>query len=493
MISLASIAICHGQAYFESSFTAGEGYQDGRLENQPDARAQEGIEIRNSAGKGEVHAHTSGFKRFGLGQDAGLKKTDIKSFPEGAQIRTILKGLTISGQPSNDQSNILSLGLMDSHSNIGETKLSNGGQLVANLDGSILLAPKGYNADGVLDSGVKLGDTFDYEVRFTAESGGTFQIDQLINGRTVLSRSVESVDFEMNGANAALFVQGLPADGDSYTYSFDGASLIVERPSVAVSGGPLEPKVYFESSFTADEGYENGRLNGWDGDTAAQNVFEVANVYGTGRVLSNTSGYQRAFMGVSSGLTKKGIENLAPGSSVSVKLEKLNITGIPTRDNSTILNLGIADVSSMKTQSGAVFAGGGLLLADLDNTLRLSYRGRPSDQASDSSVRLGETFDYEIIFWSEGGGTFQVDQLINGRKEASQKGVELTFAGEDERSGLFVQGNTTTGDIYDFQFDGAKLEVRGPGKVARIPEPRTYALIAGILTFAYIAYSRRRK
>ena len=239
---------------FDSSFTDGEGFTDGSVgfgaPNPDTLVGQGGFSISDSVsgtgGVGLLNGAT-GFQRalFGFTGADSFNVALVNGLQEGSTITVGAHGLTLPavGNPAGT-SNVLVLGLSNINDGniLGGSGLALGGRLQANSSGDIFVNTTstfnpslGAGADSGLNVG---GSSFDWELVFTAEAGGTFTVEHKINGATLLTEVNRSFNFSNGSAETAGHLQDQGgAAGAPNNYTIDRLSLeydIIPEPATAV-------------------------------------------------------------------------------------------------------------------------------------------------------------------------------------------------------------------------------------------------------------------
>ncbi|MEM0964982.1 MAG: PEP-CTERM sorting domain-containing protein [Verrucomicrobiota bacterium] len=210
---------------FDTSFTASDGWFDGGINfggDNPDSLiGQGGMSLSDTATTGILNGASS-FNRALFGWNSGFSEAEVLALDIGSTISVAATGVTISAGGNNNF--VLGLSNVDDGNILGNSSMADGGHLTS--DGTNIFAQNSnFSVDtaGRIDTGVDVGETFNYEVRFTATAAEIFTVEQIINGNLIFSETGQSFNFSNSGTQAVGHFQdfgGGAATIDALSFSY---------------------------------------------------------------------------------------------------------------------------------------------------------------------------------------------------------------------------------------------------------------------------------
>lgn len=228
---------------FDSSFTTGEGYEDGGVffnPGNPELAGAGVFSITDAAGIGLLNnGNGTSFGRTLFGLDGGdsFDEDTLVNLPAGESIVVEAFGVTIS-TPTGSNLGVFGLSNINSGDIVGGSSLSIGAQLV-HSNGDILIDPDtGFaaNVAGATDTGVNVGETFDLRVTITATGSGTYDVTTAVNNVDIVTALGVSAAVDNSSTDLSGHIQDF---GNAGPYTVDRLrieTVVPEPASVALMG-----------------------------------------------------------------------------------------------------------------------------------------------------------------------------------------------------------------------------------------------------------------
>lgn len=228
---------------FDSSFTTGEGYEDGGVffnPGNPELAGANAFSITDAGGIGLLtnnNGTSFGRTLFGLDGGDGFNEDTLANLPAGEAIVVEAFGVTISA-PTGSNLGVFGLSNINSGDIVGGSSLAIGAQLV-HSNGDILIDPDtsfAANVAGATDTGVNAGETFDLRVTIVATGSGTYDVTTAVNNVDI----VTALGVSANLGNSSTDLSGHIQDfGNAGPYTVDRLrieTVVPEPASLALVG-----------------------------------------------------------------------------------------------------------------------------------------------------------------------------------------------------------------------------------------------------------------
>lgn len=185
-------------------FSSQEGYTSGPANNQQGILSQANVQI-DASGAGQLEIGAVGFQRALL--FSGRADADVSNLAAGETLVLVATGVTIDRPAANLPT--LVFGLTDSV-DVGKSVVKLGGQLRLNQAGDVLLDQQAYEPIAPVDTGIDVGQTFDFRVEIVKNNNGTFDVTSIVGGLSMLTADNVSIV-----STTGLFVQSQGRGKDS--------------------------------------------------------------------------------------------------------------------------------------------------------------------------------------------------------------------------------------------------------------------------------------
>lgn len=265
--------------------------------------------------------------------------------------------------------------------------------------------------------------------------------------------------------------------------------------------------------LTGDHHYTGGTLAGGNGTLQLGNGGTTGSVVGDISLGGGIFGTAHLIVNRSDALTLSGIIS-GPGTVTQAGTGTLLLDGENTYTGATYVNAGtlvvngsLAD-SSVEVQSGAALGGIGTFggLVTIGSGATLAPGNSPGTITFTEGLTLagGATFDFELgslsdLIWITGGTlTGPSDGVVTLNISDSGDFAAGTYLLLNFEPGVILNsfdltdfdfGDTTAGYDYSLDFSGNALRLTA---LAPIPEPSTYAALAGLAALGLVIHRRRR-
>lgn len=257
--------------------------------------------------------------------------------------------------------------------------------------------------------------------------------------------------------------------------------------AVTVLAASSHAAVIFNSTFTGADGFADGGI-GFGAPNpdsiVGQGPYQV-DTSGTGTLNSNGTSFVRALFGLTFGVVpdpfdEAVVNGLNAGDVIEVEATGLNFA---VTAGGSPRNLGVFGLSNMDGGNllGGSSLGAGVQFTSDGSTIWLDRN--PNFGASldvDTGVANGTSFDYLARFVALGGGTFDIEHVVNGSQIATTAGVTPDFS---------KSSTDAAGHIQDFGQAGAMSVDALRLEVIPVPEPSSLVLL-GLAGAAILAQRR---
>lgn len=254
--------------------------------------------------------------------------------------------------------------------------------------------------------------------------------------------------------------------------------------AVALLAATTHAAVIFNSSFTEAEGFVNGGIGFGPANPdsiVGQGTFSI-DASGVGTLNDGGTAFTRALFGLTFGVVpdpfdEAVVNGLAAGSVIEVEAKGLSFAVVPGGGTRNVGVFGLSNIDGGNVLGGSSLAAGVQFASD-GQTIWLDPD--PSFSPSlgiNTGVANGTQFDYLQRFVALGGGSFDIEHIVNGSNIGVTAGVTPDFS---------KSSTDTAGHFQDFGQAGATSVDALRLEVIPIPEPASFVLlgVAGIAAFA---------